>query len=83
MLVVSSLAVLLAGCPDRAALDGPGLNIPGPPEYLRPVKVPYGTATTDARELAVQRRRVIEDQNKRISMGRAAWLKMQKGARRK
>lgn len=83
MLVVFSVAALLAGCPGRAALDGPGLNIPGPPEYLRPAKVQYGTPTTDARELAVQRRRTIEDLNNRISMGRAAWLKMQKGARRK
>lgn len=82
MLVVSS-TLLLAACGPRGALDGPGLNIPGPPEYLRPAKVWYGTAETDARELALQRRRTIEDLNSRITKGRAAWLKMQKGAARK
>jgi hypothetical protein len=77
------LAVTLAGCSGHGALDGPGLNIPGPPSYLQPVIVPYGTAETDARELAVQRRHALEQANSRISKGRAAWRKMQKGVARK
>lgn len=71
---------MLAACSTvRVAPDKPGLNIPGPPAYLAPVKVPYGTAETDARELAIQRRHAIEEANGRITRGKAAWIRMQKG----
>jgi hypothetical protein len=82
-LIIAFSALTLVACSGRGAVDRPGLNLPGPPSYLQPVKVPYGTATTDARELAIQRRHAIEDANSRISKGRAAWIRMKKDAARK
>lgn len=74
---------MLVGCSSRGSLDAPGLNIPGPPAYLAPVKVPYGTAATDARELAIKRRHALEEANGRLSRGKAAWIRMKKGASHK
>lgn len=71
---------MLAGCSTFwATPEKPGVNIPGPPAYLEAVKVPKGTAETDARELALQRRLALEDANSRINRGKAAWLKMKRG----
>lgn len=75
---------MLAGCSaTRVAPDQPGINIPGPPGYLTGVKIPRGTATTDAKELAVERRHALEEANGRLTKGRAAWIKMKKGVARK
>jgi hypothetical protein len=80
VLTSACLALTLAACdPGRPTPDNPGLNIPNPPSYLEPVTVPYGTAETDARELAVQRRLTIDEANGRIVRGKAAWLKMKRG----
>lgn len=74
---------MLAGCDAlRSSPDSPGVNIPGPPAYLAPVAVPKGKPTTDARELAVQRRHAIEEANGRIIRGALAWRKMKKGLAR-
>ncbi len=51
-------------------------NIPGPPEYLRPVPKPPSPKGSNAFVVSAQRGAVIDQQNVIITSARSAWEKM-------
>lgn len=71
------MRMLLAGCSTMQKKPLVARYISGPPAYLRSVTVPaLAMGELSVRVLAKKRRAPLEQANKRISRGRAAWSAM-------
>jgi hypothetical protein len=69
-------SLLLAACASNPVREPVTRQIPGPPEYLRPVPVPPATKGKSSFVVSEERAAVIEHQNIVIVGARNAWQKM-------